>query len=106
MEFFTEYWAIILVVIAVIAIMVTQPKKIKEWLIYATTQAEKELGGGTGALKLRTVYDMFVTKFPFVSKILPFSFFSYLVDEALKEMNKMLDTNVAVANYVTGEESK
>ena len=30
-----------------------QIAKIKEWLLYAVTEAEKELGGGTGQLKLR-----------------------------------------------------
>lgn len=106
MQFIINHWYFIVFVIAVFAIMFTQPTKIKEWLVYATTQAEKELGGGTGQLKLRAVYDMFVTKFPWLSKIIPFSFFSYLVDEALKEMNNMLDTNSAVASYVIGGEKE
>ena len=106
MQFIIDYWYLVVVAIAVVIVMVTQPNKIKEWLVYATIQAEKELGGGTGQLKLRLVYDMFVTKFPWLSKIIPFSFFSYLVDEALKTMNDMLNTNSAVANYVIGEEKE
>lgn len=106
MQFIIDYWYIIVIMIAITVVVLTQPSKIKEWLVYATIQAEKELGGGTGQLKLRAVYDMFVTKFPWLSKIIPFSFFSYLVDEALKEMNNMLNTNSAVATYVIGEEKR
>ena len=106
MQFIIDYWYLVVFAIIAIVVVSTQPNKIKEWLVYATVQAEKELGGGTGQLKLRAVYDMFVTKFPWLSKIIPFSFFSYLVDEALKEMNNMLNTNSAVASYVVGGEKE
>ena len=33
-----------------------QIDQVKEWLLYAVMAAEKELGSGTGALKLRFVY--------------------------------------------------
>lgn len=77
-------------------------KKIREWLVYATTIAEKELGGGTGQLKLRQVYDMFVSKFTWLAKIISFDKFSELVDEALGDMNKLLQTNTAVSAFVNG----
>ena len=35
---------------------------ILEWLLLAVVKAEKELGDGTGQLKLRFVYDMFIDK--------------------------------------------
>lgn len=75
-------------------------EKIKEWLIWAVSKAEKELGSGTGQLKLRYVYDMFVTKFDFISRFMSFEEFSNLVDEALEEFNSMINTNEKVKNYI------
>lgn len=79
-----------------------QINKVREWLLYATALAEKELGSGTGKLKLRYVYDMFIAKFPWLSKIISFERFSMIVDESLDEMNKLLTTNDAIANYIVG----
>lgn len=73
---------------------------IKEWLKYAVTQAEKELGSGTGQLKLRMVYDMAVKQFPFLVKLVPFNIFSGWVDEALDWMRSQLAENKAAQNYV------
>lgn len=119
MEFISENWVFIILAIAAIAVGVVfairffksskkeQIKKIREWLIYATAIAEKELGGGTGRLKLRRVYDMFVSKFTWLAKVISFDKFSELVDEALGDMNKLLQTNTAVSDYVNSSvESK
>lgn len=73
---------------------------IKEWLKYAVTQAEKELGSGTGQLKLRMVYDMAVKQFPFIVQLIPFNIFSGWVDEALDWMRSQLAENKAAQNYV------
>ena len=75
----------------------------REWLLWAVTEAEKELGGGTGKLKLRQVYDLFVTRFPWLARIVPFDLFSSMVDDALEEMREMLKTNQAVKAHVNGE---
>lgn len=80
-----------------------QIEKCKEWLVFAVTEAEKELGGGTGQLKLRTVYDLFVQRFPAVAKAISFDTFSAWVDEALKDMRNMLETNKAVKALVEGD---
>ena len=77
--------------------------KIKEWLKYAVTMAEKELGGKTGQLKLRMVYDMFVSKFPSVAKLISFDTFASWVDDALEWMNKQLEANKAIETVVKGE---
>ena len=77
-----------------------QIKNVKAWLLYAVTEAEKELGSKTGALKLRLVYDRAVEKFSWLSTVVTFETFSGWVDEALEEMKKMLKDNKAVANYV------
>lgn len=73
---------------------------LKEWLLLAVIQAEKELGGGTGQVKLRFVYDLFLTKFTWLSKLISFEAFSLLVDEALDKMRDMLDSNAELQEYV------
>ncbi|WP_342759398.1 hypothetical protein [Kineothrix sedimenti] len=114
MEFLINYWYVIVAVLAILVVIGVsvykfaglptkeQITKIKEWLLYAVTVAESELGSNTGSLKLRAVYDMFVTKFPVVAKIVSFETFSTWVDEALEEMRKLLETNEAVKQLVDG----
>lgn len=80
-----------------------QLAKVREWLLYAVTEAEKALGGGTGKLKLRYVYDMFIAKFPWLVKVVSFDLFSGLVDDALEEMRGMLASNKAVARIVAAD---
>lgn len=77
-----------------------QMNQVKEWLLYAVIKAEKELGSGTGQVKLRYVYDMFVIRFPWLVRIIPFESFSSLVDEALDNMKDALDGDEAVQHYV------
>lgn len=112
MDFLINNWATIFVVIALIGAVFTSAKKfvcqsteeqiarVKKWLLWAVTEAEKELGSGTGKLKLTSVYDMFVQRFPWVAKVITFERFSALVDEVLEDMRNMLKQNKAVAEYV------
>lgn len=79
-----------------------QREKVKEWLLWAVTQAEAELGSGTGKLKLRQTYDLFVQRFPAIAIAVSFDTFSAWVDEALEEMRKMLKENKAVKEIVKG----
>ena len=73
---------------------------IKEWLKFAVVEAEKELGSGTGQLKLRMVYDMAVKQFPFIVQLIPFDTFSGWVDETLDWMRSQLDENKAAKEYI------
>lgn len=68
-----------------------QIKKVREWLLWAVIKAEEELGSGTGPVKLRYVYAMFIAQFPALSKIVSFELFSKLVDEALEKMKDFLN---------------
>lgn len=116
MKFLIENWYIILAAMALGALAVVavvrffrlprekQMENVRQWLLGAVTAAEKELGGGTGKLKLRQVYDAFLTKFPWLAPVVPFEQFSGLVDDALKEMRKLLADNKAVQQLVTGED--
>lgn len=83
-----------------------QLEAVQEWLLWAVTGAEKELGSGTGKLKLRQVYDMFVVRFPWLAKVISFDYFSGMVDDALVEMREMLENNLAVKTHVEGEASE
>ena len=116
MEFLVENWPLLIAAGAVIAVAATylinffkmpgsaQLDKVREWLLFAVTQAEKELGGGTGQIKLRYVYDMFVVKFPSLVKFISFETFSFMVDQALIKMRHLLQTNEKVEKYVEGNE--
>lgn len=73
---------------------------IAEWLLLAVVKAEKELGGGTGQIKLRYVYDLFIDKFKYASMFISFSQFSILVDQALDKMKNMLTDNEKLKDYV------
>lgn len=112
MDFIVNNWFLIFAGIVAIVVIVamcikfanlptqSQIKKCKEWLVWACMQAEKELGEKTGQLKLRMVYDMFLTKFPWLAKVITFEQFSKYVDEALERFKKMLESNVAVQKIV------
>lgn len=82
---------------------INQRRKVLEWLKYAVTEAEKQLGEKTGQLKLRQVYDWFVAKFPVLAAVVPFRVFSAWVDTALETMRRWLEDNRNVANYVGGD---
>lgn len=73
---------------------------IKEWLKFAVIDAEKELGSGTGQLKLRMVYNMAVKQFPFIVQLIPFDTFSGWVDEALDWMRDQLAENKVTQSYI------
>lgn len=112
MDFIVNNWYIILAAIVLLACggyavyrfaklpSSEQLKKVREWLLFAVTEAEATLGSGTGQLKLRYVYDLFVEKFPWLVKVISFEMFSGLVDDALEEMREMLAKNAAVKAIV------
>lgn len=79
-----------------------QRERVKEWLLWAVTQAEAELGSGTGKLKLRQTYDLFIQRFPALAMAVSFDTFSLWVDEALEEMRKLLKENETVRELVKG----
>lgn len=118
MEFISNYWFLIIVGLALIATTAyiiigyfkrptdEQITKVKEWLLLAVAQAEKELGSGTGQLKLRYVYDLFLGKFGFLAKVIAFESFSLLVDEALEKFKEILNSNQAIKDYVNSENKK
>ena len=104
MKWIMDNWSLLIVIAVLVSYVVISGKKsVKEWLLYAVFMAESEWGSGTGKLKLRTVYDMFVAKYPIISKILPFSVFSLWVDEVLKEMRQILEENKEIRASIKDE---
>lgn len=115
MNFIVEHWYQILLVVIMCAVLgvfiykfakapkETQIKIVKEWLRYAVTLAESELGSGTGQLKLRMVYNMFLSKFPTLAKLIPFETFSVYVDEALEWMNAQIESNKSIESLLSNK---
>ena len=115
MRIFIEYWPVLVAFISgvVVCLLVAirfskEPTEhkiqmIKEWLLFAVIQAEKDLGGGTGQIKLRYVWDMFIKTFPALAPLISFEMFSQLVDEALEQMRHLLETNKDIEAYVEGD---
>lgn len=114
MEWVIDNFALIIGIACVIAMVMVavinfvkagkekQLATIKEWLLLAVIEAEKELGSNTGQLKLRMVYSQFIDKFKYMSLLITFDEFSKLVDEALDKMRDMLENNQAVKELVVG----
>ena len=103
MNYIVENWYIVVGLLALcVALFYVRLNDVQEWLLGVVTEAEKQLGSGTGQLKLRQVYDLFVTRFPWLAKIVSFELFSGLVDDALDEMREMLKSNTAVKALVEG----
>lgn len=112
MEWIANYWPLLVALVAVLAVIIfaickfaKQPRpeqlaKVREWLLYAVTAAQKQFGSGTGQIKLRYVYDKFLTKFPAFAPIISFELFSNLVDEALVKFKEILETNNMIQKYV------
>ena len=116
MNFIIENWYFIVLAVAVLVVsaiavytFINYPtsekiRKVKEWLLFAVVEAEKEFGSSTGQIKLRYVYDLFIAKFPAISKVISFDSFSLLVDEALKQFKKLLINNKTLQEKVYGNE--
>ena len=104
MEWIVNNWGLLLILAMVVAGLIylirNDKEKAKKWLLLACLEAEKEFGSKTGAIKLRYVYDMFLATFPVLSKFMSFEQFSDMVDTALEEMKHLINTNMAVFNFV------
>lgn len=116
MEWLIENWYLIFGLAAVILFCVAiavkffkmptenQKEALREWLKYGVSVAEKDLGGGTGQLKLREVYDMAIAKFPWIVTMYSFDDFSTDVDIALEWLETQLSNNKNIKAVIAGEE--
>jgi len=115
-----KYFIVMLMVICVIEIVLTcimiykmvkkQPisetelENFKEWLLFAVEEAEALYGSGTGAIKLRYVYDLFIDKFPALANFISFEDFSNYVNGALKTLEELIKDNEEIKKLITEEE--
>lgn len=117
MEFLINYWQVIFGCCILVAACIFGVYKfiklpheqrmanLKEWLKLAVIEAEASFTeGGAGILKLRSVYDAAIERFPWVSTAISFQAFSNYVDEALDWMESALTTNKTIAKVI--EEAK
>ena len=100
-------WTIIGVILAIIFLLtvaiilfVKNKKDAQEWLLYAVAQAEISLGSETGELKLRSVYDEFIAKFPALSNFISFETFKKMVDKALTSLKDIIQNNEKIAQLL------
>ena len=105
MKFLYDNWSLLVVIFGVAVYFLLNGKEsVKNFLLYAVVLAERELGEKTGRLKLSMVYEMFVTKYPILAKVIPFSIFSAWVDVVLQEMRNILESNENAKKFVEGGE--
>lgn len=116
-KWIADNWALIILLVVVLTELIITIVKFsekptdekiamfKEWLLFAVAEAEKELGSGTGMLKLRWVYDKALAKFPMIATALPFEKFCEYVDEALEKFKEVLSSNEQIQKYI-GEDAK
>ena len=90
---------LILVILGLISYLVKKGN-LQKLLVYICLEAERKFGSKTGQIKLRYVYDWFVSKWPLMSTFISFEQFGKMVDIALEEMEHLINTNMAVFEYV------
>lgn len=100
-----EMYILAAVVIVVLVASGIYVNGFKNWLVWAVTEAEATFGSGTGQLKLRFAYELAIKQFPIVAKIIPFSVFSKLVDDALIIMREMIENNGKIATVIVKDEA-
>ena len=117
LSFIATYWYLIVAAIAIISVISIkvyvflktpgkeQLNKIQEWLVWAVAQAEKELGSGTGQMKIKYVYNLFITKFPSIAIFVPYSLFSSMVEKALDEFKDLVSNNQRISEEFAVEEA-
>lgn len=79
---------------------------VKNWLLYAVAMAEKELGSGTGRIKLGQVYEQFLLVFPQLQRFISFDMFAKLVDDVLIQFQELVEENVTIAAEFTNTEGE
>lgn len=95
---------VLLTVYAVLRFLKLTPKqqldKVKAALLYMVTEAEKELKSKTGRVKRSMVWEWLVERFPFISLFITEEKYDELLDQALEEFRKMLESNDSLYDYV------
>lgn len=98
---------IVLITLAVYAILEflkltpkQQMKKLQVALLYMVTEAEKEMGSETGRVKRSMVWEWLVKRFPVITLFLTEEKYDELLEQALIEFRKLLESNEKLYDYV------
>lgn len=108
-NFFVANWDVILFVIILLVVLVylwfRGGKSVVFKMLYAmVTEAEKEYGNGTGALKLASVIDKIYLKLPMVVRLfVTADTLQKWVETVLEEAKKTWEQNNNIANYIKSE---
>ena len=94
--------SLVLLIVSLVFFIFVRRKNIIEHLVCMCAESEMTYGSGTGYLKLRDVYAEFVKSYPVIGVIMPFDYFSSLVDKALKLLKEKLAENETICEIVTG----
>lgn len=101
---YDNYSLLIIIAIIVLYFVLSGKESVKKWLLITVSLIEKEMGSGTGKLKLAQAYSDFVSCYPIFSKLIPFAVFSLWVDSALEEMKHLLETNEKISAFIENKE--
>ena len=105
-NFFVANWDIILFVIVLLVVLVylwiRGGKSVVFKMLYAmVTEAEKEYGDGTGALKLASVIDKIYLKLPMLVRLfVTADTLQKWVETVLQEAKKTWEQNNNIQNYI------
>ncbi len=84
-----------------------QSEQIEEWLFWALFESELAFGGGgTGELKMRYVYDLFILAFPKIAESMPFAEFKSIAEDILPEAKAYWQDTDKLRNMLKEEETK
>ena len=102
--FFVAFILVLSAVYAVLRFLKLTPKqqldKVKTALLYMVTEAEKELKSETGRVNRSMVWEWLVERFPIITMFITEEKYDELLDQALEEFRKMLETNSRLYDYV------
>lgn len=77
-----------------------QMKKLQVALLYMVTEAEREMGSETGRVKRSMVWEWLVKRFPVITLFLTEEKYDELLEQALAEFRKLLESNEKLYDYV------
>lgn len=115
LNFIKDYWYLIVIGIAIVSVCSIkvyeffkkpskeQLRKVQEWLVWAVAKAEEVLGSGTGQLKMKYVYDLFVSKYPAIAIFVDYEDFKAMAEKALEEFEELIKDNPAIAQLYEKE---
>lgn len=110
LDFVLKNWDSVLVVLAVVAVVIVLICR-KEYalldriILVLVTEAEKQFGGGTGALKLAAVIDWIYPKIPAIIRIfITEERLVSIIERVLDEAKRKWDANPSLSEYITGGE--